>query len=84
MDARAEAEKRYPKKCVTQPWRIDPFSMGRRDDFLAGAVWALREFGDLLEAVPDYNPTAYDDGRVEQRHMDAESAYSAASRIEGQ
>lgn len=43
MDAKSEAEKRYPES--DEGWE---FWQEDRAAFLAGAAWALREFGDLL------------------------------------
>lgn len=43
---------------------------------------ALREFADVLTAVPDYAPSEYDTGRVDQRHDDAEAALNRADLIE--
>lgn len=47
MDARAEAEKRYP--IPEGRWAPEWPGFIEQPAFLAGAVWALREFGDLLE-----------------------------------
>lgn len=46
MDAKAEAEKRYPYGDADD----DPGVIAAdRTNFLAGAAWALREFGDMLD-----------------------------------
>ena len=45
MDARAEADKRWPMGT----------GQGAYEAFLAGAVWALREFGDKLDAEVSAN-----------------------------
>lgn len=42
---------------------------------------ALREYAAELEAVPDYMPSAYDRGRVDQRHMVAVELYGRADLI---
>lgn len=41
---------------------------------------AWREYAAALEAVPDYAPTAYDKGRVDQRHATVEELHARATR----
>lgn len=43
---------------------------------------ALREYAATLEAVPDYTPTEYDKGRVDQRHATVEELRVRADRQE--
>jgi len=51
MDARAEAEKRYPHEV----WMVTADDIGwvdsERDAFVAGAVWALREAADFIRGL---------------------------------
>lgn len=41
----------------------------------------LTEVADKLESVPDYTGTTYDQGRVDQRHMDALVLHEEATRL---
>lgn len=43
---------------------------------------ALREYADDLAAVPDYTPTPYDAGRVDQRRMTVAELLERADDIE--
>lgn len=43
---------------------------------------ALREYADALAAVPDYAPTEYDQGRVDQRHATIEELHVRADEHE--
>ena len=54
MDAKAEAQNRWP----TYPAVGFSGAADRQDAFLAGAAWALREFGDALEAEVATNSEA--------------------------
>lgn len=51
MDAKAEAQNRWP----TYPAVGFSGAADRQDAFLAGAAWALREFGDKLDAEVSAN-----------------------------
>lgn len=56
-------------------WELDAI---RRESQAA----ALRHFADRLNEVPDYQPTDYDRGRVDQRHMNARELYEVADALE--
>lgn len=47
-----------------------------------GAAKALNDYATALEAVPDYAPSEYDQGRVEQRHMTITELLERVDRIE--
>ncbi len=58
MDVKSEAEKRWPGWVDGTPLMRADLEEARehlREGFLAGAVWALREFGDLLDAEVSAN-----------------------------
>ena len=48
----------------------------------AAKAEAWREYADALEAVPDYAPTEYDKGRVDQRHATIEELHARADECE--
>lgn len=43
---------------------------------------ALRDYVSALEEVPDYAPSEYDQGRVDQRHMTITELLERADQIE--
>lgn len=45
----------------------------------AAKAEAWREYAAALEAVPDYAPTEYDKGRVDQRHATVEELHVRAT-----
>ena len=46
----------------------------------AAKAEAWTEYAAALEAVPDHAPTAYDKGRVDQRHATIEELHARAAR----
>ena len=48
----------------------------------AAKAEAWRAYAAALEAVPDYAPTEYDKGRVDQRHATIEELYVHATEYE--
>ena len=69
MDARAEAEKRYPYGV----WMVTADDIGwvdsERDAFVAGAVWALREYASRYDATHGFGGRTIL-GNAIRRHAD--------------
>lgn len=54
----------------------------RQSSARAAKSEAWREYADALAAVPDYAPTEYDKGRVDQRHAIVEELHVRATEHE--
>lgn len=48
----------------------------------ASKAEALREYADAMAAVPDYAPSHYDQGRVDQRHQTVKEMLTYADKVE--